>query len=406
MQNRLGRLGLISSQAFSIHNFRGPLVRELVAQDVRVYAFAPDYDDFTRKAVAALGAEPVDYSMQRAGISLMRDAADVVGLVRKLRRSRLDAVLAYFVKPVIYGSLAAWLAGIQRRFSIIEGLGYVFATDGCFESFKRRALRRVVSLMYRLALALNEKVFFLNSEDIIEFESNRFIAKEKIVKLNGIGVDLDYYAPVPVVKNPVTFILVARLLKEKGVYDYIDAARRVLSAYPDARFLLVGGIDPNPGSVMQSELKRWAAEGLVDWVGPVADVRPWIAKASVCVLPSYYREGVPRGNQEAMAMGRPLITTDWVGCRETVKHGVNGFLVPVRDPGALSEAMVRFIRKPELIEIMGLEGRRMAETKFNVHPINQVILRAIGVVTAGGTGMMNFSDPASSRAVITELERI
>lgn len=387
MKNGFTRLGLITSQAFSIGNFRGPLIRELVAQGVRVYAFAPDYDDATRKAVKALDAEPVDYSMQRAGISITRDATGMLGLARTLHRLRLDVTLAYFVKPVIYGSFAAWMAGIRRRFSIVEGLGYVFAEDGRLDSFRRRALRRVVSLMYRRASAINEKVFFLNEEDINEFLSKRLINREKTVRLNGIGVDLKYYEPVPVVKRPVTFILAARLLKEKGVYDYISAARRVLSLYPDTRFLLVGGEDPNPGSVTESEMRQWVDEGIVEWQNHVADVRPWIAEASVYVLPSYYREGVPRGNQEAMAMGRPVITTDWVGCRETVENGVNGFLVPTRDPGAVSEAMIRFIRKPDLIEKMGVKGRRMAEIKFNAHEINRIIMKEMGLDKGKETGV-------------------
>jgi len=169
------------------------------------------------------------------------------------------------------------------------------------------------------------------------------------------------------------------MLKEKGVYDFVEAARRVRKRYPAARFVLVGGGDQNPGSVTEAELGAWVAEGLVEWPGQVDDVRPWLARASVFVLPSYYREGLPRGSQEALAMGLPVITTDWVGCRETVKDGVNGFLVPVRDSNALARAMIRFIESPGLIGRMGLEGRRIAEERFDAHVINRRIMEVLGL---------------------------
>jgi glycosyltransferase involved in cell wall biosynthesis len=169
------------------------------------------------------------------------------------------------------------------------------------------------------------------------------------------------------------------MLKEKGIFDFVEAARLVRESYAGARFLIVGGTDQNPESIKESQLHAWVAEGILAWTGHVNDVRPWLAKSSVFVLPSYYREGLPRGNQEAMAMGRPIITTDWVGCRETVKDGVNGFLVPIREPKAVAQAMIRFIEAPELIEKMGLEGRRMAEERFDVHTINKQIMEVLGL---------------------------
>jgi glycosyltransferase involved in cell wall biosynthesis len=169
------------------------------------------------------------------------------------------------------------------------------------------------------------------------------------------------------------------MLREKGVYDFVEAARQVRERYPAVRFLLIGGCDQNPGSITEAELHAWVEEGLVEWPGHVNDVRPWFSQASVFVLPSYYREGLPRGNQEALAMGRPIITTDWVGCRETVADGINGFLVPVRDPNALVQAMMRFVKSPDLIEKMGQEGRRIAEERFDVHAINRQIIAVMGL---------------------------
>jgi glycosyltransferase involved in cell wall biosynthesis len=370
-------IAVISSQAFSLVNFRGPLIRDLVAKGVTVYALAPDFDSHTHARVAALGAQPVAFSLARAGMNPLRDFVNTIQLRGILKRLAPDAALAYFVKPVIYGSLAAWSAGIAERYSMIEGLGYVFMDDVAGLAPRRRVLRYAVSRFYQLAMRANRKVFFLNREDREQFVREAIVTEQQAVQLDGIGLDLDHYSAVPSVLQPVTFLLAARMLKEKGIYDFIQAARQTRADFPQSRFLLVGGTDPNPGSVRQADLEGWVAEGLVEWPGQVADVRPWIARASVFVLPSYYREGVPRSNQEAMAMARPVITTDWVGCRETVRDGVNGYLVPVRDPHSLAMAMRRFLERPELIRTMGEQGRRIAEERFDVRAINRRILSAL-----------------------------
>lgn len=371
------RLAIISNQAFSLVNFRGYLIRELVAAGVEVYALAPDYDDRFRGEVRSLGAVPVDFSLARTGMNPLRDGLDLLRLTNLLRRIRPDATLGYFIKPVIYGTIAAWLAGVPRRYALIEGLGYVFTESGAKESWRRVVLCWIVSALYRAALKRAERVFFLNDDDISEFVEKGIVDQDKTVKLGGIGVDLDEWRPLPPSMQPLTFLLAARLLREKGIVEYAEAARRVKRRYPNIRFVLLGGLDPNPGGLTQSEVEEWVREGLLEWPGHV-DVKPWLAQTSVYVLPSY-REGVPRSTQEAMAMGRPVITTDAPGCRETVEHGRNGFLVPVRDPRALAEAMLRFIEQPELIESMGRESRRMAEERFDVYKVNAVMLQAMGI---------------------------
>jgi len=194
-------------------------------------------------------------------------------------------------------------------------------------------------------------------------------------------VDLDHYHLAPPVAAPVTFVLIARLLREKGIGEFVAAARLVRAAHPHTRMLLVGGMDENPGGLSRQQVQAWVDEGVIEWAGQVADVRSWIRQASVCVLPSYYREGVPRSLQEAMAMGRALITTDWVGCRDTVVSGYNGFLVPVRDGAALAAAMRCFIEQPGLIEKMGAASRRLAEQRFDVRRVNGLILQAMGLLT-------------------------
>lgn len=375
---KIRRLALITSQAFSIGNFRGPLVKELVSSGVEVFAIAPDYDEASRAIVRALGAVPVDSSMSRNGINPLRDLADLVSLTKQLMTLRVDAVFSYFIKPVIYGTFAAWLAGVPRRFAMIEGAGYVF-TDQVTLSRRRRILRMLVSHLYRIGLSAAHVVFMLNKDDRQLFVNDGIVSADKVYLLDGIGLDLDCFRAVPAVQEPVTFILVARLLREKGIMNYVEAARKLKPKYPSARFLLVGGVDLNPGSVTEVEVRSWVDEGLIEWPGQVKDVREWLAQASVFVLPSYYREGLPRSTQEAMALGRPVITTDNPGCRETVESGINGILVPVRDSESLSAAMASFIEQPEKISNMGRESRRMAVERFNVRKINAEIIAAMGL---------------------------
>lgn len=375
------RIGIIGNTAFSLINFRGPLIAAMSGRGMSVYAFAPDYDEETRSVIRSLGGIPVDFSMARAGMNPFRDLGDLVKLTRQLRELKLDASLCYFIKPVIYGTLAACLAGIPRRLAMIEGAGYVF-TEGERFGWRRRLLRTAVTRLYRLALGYTQRVFMLNPDDRQMFVELGMVEADKVRLLGGIGVELDQFVVEEATPEPISFILIARLLKEKGVYDYVEAARIVRSRHPEARFLLLGSIDLNPGSIAEEEVHAWVEEGLIEWPGHVSDVKPWIAKASVFVLPSY-REGLPRSTQEAMAMGKPVITTDVPGCRETVEHGVNGFMVPVRDPGALAKAMLAFIDSPGLAIPMGRASRRKAEQTFDVHKINAEILEAMGIDNAG-----------------------
>jgi glycosyltransferase involved in cell wall biosynthesis len=372
-------LALISNNAFSLVNFRGPLIKALRARGVTVYALAPDYTAQTCEAIAALGAEPVHITLERTGMNPLKDARDILRLTQQLRRLGPDATLGYFIKPVIYGSLAARLAGVPRRYALVAGLGYAFDSNGQKTSLKRQVLHSVSSRLYRQAFRVCDRVFFQNTDDIEYFTQRRILDPRKAVRVNGTGVDLEHFAPAPPVTAPVTFLLMARLLRAKGICEFAGAARRIKAAYPESRFVLLGEPDSNPDSLTRAEVEAWVREGILEWPGQVQGVRPWIAQSSVYVLPSYYREGVPRSTQEAMAMGRPVITTDNTGCRQTVIDGVNGFLVPVRNAAALTDAMRKFIEQPALIETMGRESRRLAGERFDVHAINRRILAEMGL---------------------------
>lgn len=368
-QEPLVRVAVISPYAGTIASFRGPLIRELIERGARVWVLAPDYSPQTRVDVQNLGAIPVDYFLERTGMNPLRDIYGFFDLWKKLHKLQPDLVFSYMTKPVIYGTLAARLAGVGRRYALIEGVGYAFSQLNQF-SLRGRALTRIVAVLYKFALRQAMKAYFLNPDDLSEFVDMGLVSGDRSACLGGIGVILDEWPPAPPVLEPVTFTLAARLIREKGICEFVEAARRVKRKFSNTRFLLLGGVDTNPGGIDVTELRRWVEEGLIEWPGHVSDMPRYLAQTSVYVLPSY-REGVPRSTQEAMAMARPVITTDVPGCRETVVDGVNGFLIPPKDPVALAEAMEQFVTTPQIIAQMGIESRRLAEEKFDALRINR-----------------------------------
>jgi len=261
---------------------------------------------------------------------------------------------------------------------LVAGLGYAFGNDSRI-NLRVRLLRKIVIALYRTSFNQYRYVFFQNPDDRRDFVDRGLIPHGRAVHVNGTGVDLCYYSEVVPKKEPVTFLLAARLIPEKGIGEFAEAAAELRAQGFEARFIILGQLDDNPSALPESQLKEWVAHGILEWPGAVSDVRPWLAETSVFVLPSYYREGVPRSIQEAMAMGRPVITTDTPGCRETVDEGVNGYLVTPGDAASLAHAMVRFLVNPEEIVRMGRAGRRLAEERFDVRRINEQMLKAMGV---------------------------
>lgn len=376
-ETRPARFAIISNNAFSLVNFRAPLIDEIVQRGHKVYALAPDFDQPSRAAITDIGAEPISISMSRTGVNPARDAWDILRLRQELARLRLDVVLGFAIKPVIYGMLAAKSAGVPRRFALIAGLGYAFG-DAANGAARGRVLHHLARTFYTAALARTDRVFMQNPDDLRDFERMNIVARDKMVLVNGTGVDLEHWPLLEPITQPVTFLLAARLLFAKGVREFVSAARMLKPDYPAARFILLGGTDTNPDAIATGQVEEWVKEGLIEWPGHV-DVHPWLARSSVYVLPSYYREGVPRSIQEALASGRPVITADTPGCRETVVEGVNGFLVPPRDPEALAAAMRRFLKQPQLIIDMGQQSRLVAQERFDVHAINALMINGMGL---------------------------
>jgi len=363
---------LIASFAESLISFRGHLLQALKERGYEIFTLAPA-DPETGAKLAALGVRHLEIPLDRAGLSPWRDARTLCALIGRLRALRPDLVLAYTIKPVIYGSLAARLAGVPAMFSLISGAGA--AAPG--ESGSARAVSALTRLLYRCALPLNRRVFFQNPDDRGLFVRLGLVRRpDQAVLVSGSGVDLDRYQPAPLPED-VCFVLIARLLRRKGIYQFAEAARRVKAQHPQARFRLVGWFDEHPDRIDLRDLRAWVDAGVIEYLGKLEDVRPAIAASSVFVLPSFYPEGQPRSVLEAMAMGRPIITTDWPGCRETVEPGRNGFLVPPGEVDALTEAMRRFLQHPELIPAFGQESRDIAEARYDVHKVNRVMLEAM-----------------------------
>ena len=380
---------VIGGIAESLTNFRGNLLRQILARGHCVFSAASETTDDIRTALASLGVVHQDIPLQRAGINPLLDTKTLYLLIKLLRSVRPHLLLTYTVKPVIYGSIAAMATEIDRVYSMITGLGYSF----CDDNPRRRAVGLICRLLYQLCLRRNSAVFFQNPDDLLFFCERRLVPGTcKTVQINGSGVDLDHYSLSPLPTEP-SFLLIGRLLTDKGIREYVSAARVIKQKYPHTIFRLVGGVDENPASISRRELQEWIDEHVVEYLGILRDVRPAIAASAVYVLPSY-REGLPRSVLEAMAMGRPIITTNAPGCRETVRcdnghelartgqamtQGGNGFLVPTRDANTLAHAMEQFIIRPDLIRTMGMVSREYAVEKFDVHKVNEVILRTMGL---------------------------
>jgi glycosyltransferase involved in cell wall biosynthesis len=364
----MSRLALIAVQADSHVNFRMPLIEAIVDKGVTVFALASDYDDATREQILAAGATPIDITLARTGMNPLNDFFDALALRRILKSLDIDIVFSSFAKPVIYGSLAAFFAGVKRRYAMIEGLGFVFTDNGAKPRLRTMGLRFVVSCLYRIALKTVHKVIFLNDDDLSVFIKRGITEVRRSVVLGGIGVDLHKWSPITPSTNPLRFVFVGRLLREKGICEFIGAARIVRNVCPSCEFVVLGDLDINPGAIQRRQIDEWVTEGVVKWPGRV-DVKRWLKDCSVFVLPSY-REGVPMSTQEAMAVGLPVITTDAPGCRATIENGVNGFMVPVRDEISLADAMIRFVEEPSLTVSMGYESRRLAEHRFDVRDAN------------------------------------
>lgn len=339
-----------------------------------VLACAPENDKYVRDHLKNLNVEYAQIELERVGMNPIHDIKTVYLLFALFKKEKPDIFLCYTIKPVIYGSFAARFAGVEKTFSIITGLGFAFSN----KTLRERIINFMVRFLYKVSLSGNKSVFFQNPDDLSHFIDSGLVKRDQAVLINGSGVNLDIFKRASPKLSPVTFLLIARMIKEKGVIEYVEAAKILKKQYPQACFHLLGWFDDGPSTINRKQVCEWHKSGVIQYLGETKDVKPFLSDSSVYVLPSY-REGTPKSVLEAMAMGRPIITTDTPGCRETVVHNSNGFLVPKKDVIAIKDAMERFIREPDLIQIMGLKSREIAEDKYDVNKVNKVICTTIGI---------------------------
>jgi glycosyltransferase involved in cell wall biosynthesis len=382
VDNRSPRIAVIASLTSSLVNFRLELLRGLRQRGCDVYALGPDDDAETTAVLESLGVHYIRIPLARTETGPIEDLMTFAALARIFRKIRPDIILPYTMKPIIYAGLAARFTGVPRRFALVTGLGYVFVDR--IHTLRTSALLWLSVKLYRMALRGVERVFVYNETDAAELRTRAIVSEDVLTLVPGSGVDTKRFAECPrPIGNPV-FLMVARLLHDKGVKEFVAAAKILRARHPQARFKLLGPFDSNPAAISRDEVDRWVAEGAIEYLGQTKDVRPHLADCSVFVLPSY-REGLSRTILEAMATGRAVVTSDAPGCAEPVKHGVTGYVTPVRNVDALAQAMERFLADATLIETMGAEARRRAVERYDVHAVNNVLFAGLGLNSALAT---------------------
>lgn len=362
---------------WSLVHFRGELIKALVARGNRVCTLVPGYTPEASAWLKAAGADLYEVALDRTNMNPFRDIAYLLSLRRVLLKTRADFLLSYTIKPCIWGSIAAGICGV-KSISTVTGLGYCFIDnlDGSLP-FPNRLVRWIVRILYRTSTRFNYRVIFQNPDDCTDFVAHGCISDTSKVRLvNGSGVDLMHYTPAPLPESP-SFLMISRLMKNKGVREYVEAALALKARYPEVPFRIIGWVDTGADAIPRATVDEWIARGL-EYLPTEKDVRPVIAASQVVVLPSY-REGTPRAVLEAMAMGRPIITSDAPGCRQTVEDGVTGFLVPVRDVHILKSRMEWIIHNQDKVARMAQASLARSHDLYDVRKVVSAIIKHAGL---------------------------
>ena len=370
---------IISSELFSLINFRGSLIKYLIDCGHKVTVLAPKEKYNNQNSIQKLksmGVVTRSYSLSRTGLNPFNDYSSYKSISYIISQSKPDIVIAYTAKPVIYAGMAMRRFPKTSFFPIITGLGYGFTEGG---EIKRKIIRQLMIVLYRAGLKSADSIIFQNSDDEKLFYKLKITSKKMSSHIvHGSGVDLDLYPFSLPPKGPI-FLMIARLLIDKGVREYAEAARIVKVKFPNAIFQLVGRLDSNPSSISSKELNFWINKKFIQYLGEISSVQKTIADCRFFVLPSY-REGTPRSVLEAMATGRPIITTDVPGCRETVIHEKNGLLVSPKNPESLANAMMQLLEETEdKIQSMGRESFILTKHKYDVEKVNKSIVNIMNL---------------------------
>ena len=352
-------------------NFRSELIKDILKKGPEVIASSSKLDSDSAIHMKELGITYESIFLKRHGLSFWGDTKTLADLLKLFKKRNPNLVLAHGIKLVIWGGISARIRKIPF-FALITGLGFAFQGT----TFRRKLLTRFVSFLYRIALKNSKAVIFQNEDNRRIFIDKNIISRSKTHIVNGSGVDINKFNFTQIPESNLSFLLVSRLLGEKGLREYAEAAKIVKEKFPEVEFKIVGTQDNSLDAISIEEVKSWSL--YIDYEGPTKDVRPYIKKCHVYVLPSYH-EGLPRSTLEAMSMGRPVLTTNASGCKETVDEGINGFMVPVGSSKKLAERMIWFIENKDKIAIMGKKSRNIVETRFDVRKVNEEMLRILGI---------------------------
>lgn len=367
------KIAVLSSHTSSLFWFRMDMMKDFIKNGHTVIALGSEPEVEWKKKFQEYNIDYRQLYVERNGMNPLKDLKTLRFLYTFMKKERPDKVFAYQAKTVVYGSIAAKLNGVSEVYPLIAGLGSIFRGEG----FKNKIVKTIMKIEYWVACKCSKKVFFQNQDDKNEFIQNGLVKDNKTVIINGSGVDLEKFKPTQIPEEPA-FLYIGRLIKDKGIMEYLEACREVKDKYPKVRCLLVGPFDSNPSALNPDELKPYIENGVIEYFGEQSDVRPFISQCSTYVLPSYH-EGTPKTVLEAMAMGRSIITSDAPGCRETVIQGLNGYLVKVKDIKGLTNKMEFLISNREICKNMGHESEKIAREKYDVKVVNQSIIQTMGL---------------------------
>ncbi|WP_432714755.1 glycosyltransferase family 4 protein [Pedobacter sp.] len=379
MKKELKKILIACDSPRSLLDFRGKLMEELLLTH-EVSVFTPKIEQqVIRERLVSMNVRIYESNLNTSNVSIFADLKYVYHLYQIIRKTQPDVFFPYAFKPVIYGSMIANLLKVGCITPMLTGLGYNY-----LESESNRTLvQNLTRLLLKISLRANDRmrIILQNKDDYTTLiRANTITKKNKTYIVNGSGVDLSHYNYSPPDYKNITFLMIARLINAKGINEYYKAAKFIKSTYPHVKFDLIGPYDDNIDAISKELFVKISSDGTLNYLGLIPDVRQHITRSSVVVLPSYYGEGVPRSILEAMAMGRAIITSDSVGCKETInphQDGVNGFLIPIKNVDELAAKMEYYILHPEDIIKFGLNGRKYAKEKFDVNKVNKQMLQII-----------------------------
>lgn len=365
------KVAVIGGVPQSLTTFRGELIKNIVELGHEVYGLAGGEEKRFTDALAENGVRFISYPIKRNKLNPLSDLATLWFLYRWLSKNKIDFVFSYTAKPIIWGGMATRLAGVPHFHAMITGLGRQFN----YATFRNRTVSAIIETLYRHSLKNANSVIFQNADDQQFFIEKNIVPAAATHRVNGSGVDLNQYPQSDVSQETMIFLTAGRLLAEKGFREYTHAASIVNKKYPKVRFQIVGMREHGPSAIKQEEIDEWASRDYFEYLGQVDNTISALSRCSVFVLASYLREGVPRTILEALSIGRPVITTDTVGCRDAVTHNDNGLLVPPRNAQALAEAMLFIIKHPTAHIRMAKRARAVAEERYDVTKVNEHMLK-------------------------------